>query len=282
MGAHPSFQCVSTHCDVACCGKTVDIPRILYCHCDGLKCRWCRGDRGGRALPQPSMDDQELVRAAREGDQAALMEAIQNGANLETRNPVGFNASMRYNGVDDNIRLGMTPLMHAAQEGNSDCLRMLLLARASPHAEDEDGMCALHFAASAANLDCAGILLWAGAYASAVDRAGLSALGHLPADVHADESEIRRWIATLSFTPRDIDNDMKALAMVAEHVTKNLDSGCEHELQVPDSLDYTGLVLESMPFGQEVLQRQAAAKCSARSPEADLLPMHDSREILPA
>merc|ERR1719359_774645 len=97
----------------------------------------------------------------------------------------------------DSASVGMTPLMHASQEGHTDCVRLLLLARASVCSEDEDGMSALHFAACSASLDVAAALMWAGAYAAAVDRSGVSVMGHLPPEVHHDNTEIRRWRATL-------------------------------------------------------------------------------------
>jgi len=54
---------------------------------------------------------------------------------------------------------GLTPLMQAAKEGWVEAVMLLLEAKASLYAKDEDGMQPLHFAASAGCLKCCIALL---------------------------------------------------------------------------------------------------------------------------
>jgi len=78
---------------------------------------------------------------------------------------------------------------------------------------------------------------------------------------------------------KDMDNDLQALAMLAEHMAAKIEVNVEKDYieiypEVPDSLDYTGIVLESMNFStrEGPPPLPAAAKCTARSPEAEMLP----------
>jgi hypothetical protein len=150
--------------------------------------------------------------------------------------------------------LGLTPLMHAAQEGHADCVRLLLLAKASAHSEDEDGMNPLHHAASTASLDVAAVLIWAGAFPSAIDKSGLSVMGHLPPELHTDFDEMRRWRILLAQKPISLslererctlEDKPRPMELPATPMKIHPISGFERS-HSHDSMDYTRVALESM------------------------------------
>lgn len=184
--------------------------------------------------------NQELMRAARDGDCASVWQAIQDGADLETRNyRLQFVSRRAGNQLDSSV--GLTPLMHAAREGHTDCVRLLLLAKACLLQEDEEGMSPLHHAASCASLDTAGVLMWAGAFPKAVDKSGISVIGHLPPEVLDDVDELRRWHATLAEPLHGKHPiDAQHARPPAEPPTR------EWSIERVDSLEYTRQALEIM------------------------------------
>mmetsp|Transcript_33111 Transcript_33111/g.60905 ORF Transcript_33111/g.60905 Transcript_33111/m.60905 type:complete len:195 (+) Transcript_33111:88-672(+) len=139
--------------------------------------------------------NQQLLRAACEGDVSALSEAITEGANLETRRPVivCLGSQPLEKAPGGARKEGLTPLMQAARNGHSKCAQLLLEANANVNAMDEDGLCPLHFAARTAELEVARALLDGGADPSATDDAGKTAMNHLPEEVVSQPSEIKKW-----------------------------------------------------------------------------------------
>eukprot|EP00928_Gymnodinium_smaydae_P059175 TRINITY_DN4241_c0_g1_i1.p4 TRINITY_DN4241_c0_g1~~TRINITY_DN4241_c0_g1_i1.p4 ORF type:complete len:124 (-),score=20.13 TRINITY_DN4241_c0_g1_i1:69-440(-) len=87
---------------------------------------------------------------------------------------------------------GLTPLMCASREGRANVVALLLRARASMDARDEDGMQALHLACSGGHFECCRQLLKAGARASEPDLDGRDAYACLPTDCVAND-HARAW-----------------------------------------------------------------------------------------
>lgn len=152
----------------------------------------CVNDRDAAFLPPPSLVNQQLLAAAREGDHLLLNIAIQSGANLETRRPIVIMA--RCDAKDKNALSqvscdGMTALMYVADSGNRACATLLLDARANIHARDEDGMQPLHFAVSQGSFCVAKLLLGYGADRNSRDFNGKTAIEHLPEDCKRDPEQ---------------------------------------------------------------------------------------------
>lgn len=158
----------------------------------------------------------KLLRACAEGSLDSTREALEKGAELETRTskyvmlPVkswGEEAEQQPNGVlpisSDSqeslaaVRFGLTPLMVASKEGHSSIVQLLLRVRAAPNTQDEDGMRPLHFAAEAGCVDCCKVLLAAGAAALAEDDSGRDAYACLPHECVMLQRERGSWAALL-------------------------------------------------------------------------------------
>lgn len=244
------------------------LPSLNHCQTCEPNSRMCI-ERIQRELPHPTLVDQELVRAARNGDVDAAICAIQAGAHLETRNP--FTVLHRGDSFTEEDYLcgeGLTPLMHAVQEGHTKCVAVLLMARACVNAEDEDGIRPLHLAAASGDLEMSATLVWACASTDIVDRAGISVLGHLPHEIRIDMEEVRRWTALLNrHTPPKPPMGAIAAACLAMGPEKDAGTASRDECMLKewpppetsfhdpagdqdtipiDALDYTRTVLESI------------------------------------
>eukprot|EP00929_Paragymnodinium_shiwhaense_P032354 TRINITY_DN17945_c0_g1_i2.p1 TRINITY_DN17945_c0_g1~~TRINITY_DN17945_c0_g1_i2.p1 ORF type:complete len:216 (-),score=49.38 TRINITY_DN17945_c0_g1_i2:242-889(-) len=103
---------------------------------------------------------QQLLMSARDGDHITAKVLLRRGINANVRDTAHIltlnnddayrHESPMLEVVEDDERhcFGMTPLMHAAQQGHDRVVRALLEAGAEVNACDEDHMTALHFAAS--------------------------------------------------------------------------------------------------------------------------------------
>lgn len=151
-----------------------------------------------------------LLRAAREGDIVLLQEALDAGANLETRQPLRLMTAQVANRADRAadeqshqhscdrwFPVGLTALMHAARGGHLTCVMALLEARAAVEAKDEDGATALHLAASSGDLDVFKALVLAGADGTARDGEKRTPLDYLPEAIRAAPDEESSWRAVL-------------------------------------------------------------------------------------
>mmetsp|Transcript_47982 Transcript_47982/g.102873 ORF Transcript_47982/g.102873 Transcript_47982/m.102873 type:complete len:188 (+) Transcript_47982:56-619(+) len=152
-------------------------------------------------LPESDVQNARLLRSAREGDPALLREALDAGANLETRQPLRSVAGTRPSRAPFTVRsetaLGLTPLMHAARCGHLTCVMALIDSRAHVDAEDECGVTPLHFAASSGDLDVFKALALAGANLSVKDAEDRGPLDYLPEKFRGLPGEVERWQAIL-------------------------------------------------------------------------------------
>jgi hypothetical protein len=154
-------------------------------------------------LPTPCLINQELLKAARDGDLVMLKVSIAQGGFLETRRPIAIGlqevADQYHQAVQKKKVLpGLTPLMHAARGAHLKCVNYLLSAQANVNAEDEDCMTPLHFAAQCGDYDIGAALVRAGAAKNALDDDGMVPLEHLPDEVHQNAIEKKRWTQLLT------------------------------------------------------------------------------------
>jgi len=146
------------------------------------------------------MLNHRLLVACRDNDLQGVRQTINEGAFLETRRPF----VMRPTPPDGpatkkkkHPREGLTPLMYTVQNESLDGARLLLEARASVNACDEDGLRPLHFAASAGSVELSKLLLAFGAELDAKDEEGRTAADHLPDTNVMTRVEREQWEATL-------------------------------------------------------------------------------------
>merc|ERR1712113_369339 len=97
---------------------------------------------------------------------------------------------------------GLTPLMQAAKEGWVEAVMLLLEAKASLYAKDEDGMQPLHFAASAGCFKCCIALLDARAAPWEEDDLGRDAYACLPQDRLICGKDRTLWVKLLKKNDR--------------------------------------------------------------------------------
>jgi len=164
----------------------------------------CNGIHRPCAVSPPSdlkVINAQLLKAAREGDNALLQQSLRAGAEPETRHPMRMCPGERHVKRVPRRTSGLTPLMHAANGGYLTCVMALLEAKACVNAQDEDGTRALHLAASAGDLDVFKALLVAGADKKVVDKDLRGALDYLPDDIKQSPQQIRQWKAVF-------DNDL--------------------------------------------------------------------------
>jgi len=142
-----------------------------------------------------------LLRASKDGDLDAIHKATADGANVNTRLPMWIrigcddaDAESTDADLSDQSALSLTPLMHAAQEGQTEAVQLLLRLGAKVDLREADGMQALHFAAASASLDCFRTLLGAGANPVATDNFGRDALACLPLSQIAASPSKREWL----------------------------------------------------------------------------------------
>mmetsp|Transcript_54721 Transcript_54721/g.175532 ORF Transcript_54721/g.175532 Transcript_54721/m.175532 type:complete len:193 (+) Transcript_54721:69-647(+) len=133
--------------------------------------------------PRSSMDNARLLRGAQDGEPAVVREALDAGANTETRQPMRIMPGGRSKSNKSHAVYGLTPLMHASKGGHLTCVMALLDARAAVNADDEDGATSLHFAATSGDIDVFKALILAGADVNATDVDERGVLDYLPEDV---------------------------------------------------------------------------------------------------
>lgn len=154
----------------------------------------------------------KLLRASAEGDTQQILEALQAGADVETRGE-GFvrprsqvDAEVYVDMEDpkadpaDGRGQGLTPLMRAAKEGHHAAVILLLESSASPNARDEDGMAPLHFAAIAGSRKTCEALLAACANPAVLDDDGRDAFACLPRECTSSRTGAHDWAALLRTT----------------------------------------------------------------------------------
>mmetsp|Transcript_74654 Transcript_74654/g.206758 ORF Transcript_74654/g.206758 Transcript_74654/m.206758 type:complete len:198 (+) Transcript_74654:43-636(+) len=188
MGNHPAAPRLETWCS---CGH--DAPPDF------------RRDPGSGmvARSQEASSNAKLLRGARDGDPGAVRQALDVGANTETRQPLRGALGSPTAGEDTprlpgRVATGLTPLMHAARGGHLTCVMALLDARAAVDAEDEEGLTALHYAAAAGDLDVFKALVLSCGDGLLYDRRGRLPLDLLPeAIVSQHPGEVRRWEAVM-------------------------------------------------------------------------------------
>mmetsp|Transcript_80601 Transcript_80601/g.178988 ORF Transcript_80601/g.178988 Transcript_80601/m.178988 type:complete len:251 (-) Transcript_80601:44-796(-) len=171
----------------------------------------------------------KLLRASGDGNLEEIGEAIRAGADLETRRTphvrpqepliddygdptcgdkdlaaMGLYPDMQASTASTFARTksrphpeGLTALMRAAQQGRPEAVSLLLTARASLTARDEDGMQPLHFAAEAACLDSCKALLSGRANPAEKDDNDRDAFGCLPRETMLTRAERARWESIL-------------------------------------------------------------------------------------
>mmetsp|Transcript_9669 Transcript_9669/g.21687 ORF Transcript_9669/g.21687 Transcript_9669/m.21687 type:complete len:246 (-) Transcript_9669:194-931(-) len=179
-----------------------------------------------------------LLRASAEGDADRIRHAISWGADVNTRTRVVLYplktwdesreqadkaaAEQAWEGSDVLRDTGLTPLMHAAMNGQTTAVALLLMARAMPSLQEEDGMQALHFAASAACQECCRSLLLARARPSQQDDSGRDAFACLPEEATESKQERKAWTELLRPSDSDtaageghVDRDAVLMALAA-------------------------------------------------------------------
>lgn len=123
-------------------------------------------NRGGWELSEEELLTQTLLQQASQGSLAGVREALQRGADPDARrarlNPEPireYEDDDSREVVNDYSLLGPTALMYAAESGSVDCVRALILCRASLTAIEEDRWNPLHFAASSGHKEVCRTLL---------------------------------------------------------------------------------------------------------------------------
>ena len=106
-------------------------------------------------------EEAKFVELARKGMIAALMKAIQNGANVNV---------CKLNGT--------TALMKAVKEGNLTAVNLLLKAKANVNQKDNEGMTALMYAPQSNSVEIIKALIKAGADINARDDGDQTVLFH--------------------------------------------------------------------------------------------------------
>jgi ankyrin repeat protein len=110
-----------------------------------------------------------LLAAAKSGSWAVARHLVERGADIEARSQAGTV-------LDERMRFGITPLMHAAAEDQADFARLLLGRGAQVDARSSFGRTALSFAAEAGHAGMVELLLAAGARADIADDQGRTPL----------------------------------------------------------------------------------------------------------
>lgn len=146
-----------------------------------------------------------LLRASKEGDISGVKEALEAGADIDTRLPtwICINSELETDSGDralepeQSASSSFTPLMNASSEGHIEVLQMLLSCQADLELCDSEGMRALHLAAQAASVGCFRALLEAGADPLATDDLGRDALQYLPLKLICQSEEKQEWLTLL-------------------------------------------------------------------------------------
>mmetsp|Transcript_112332 Transcript_112332/g.324480 ORF Transcript_112332/g.324480 Transcript_112332/m.324480 type:complete len:207 (-) Transcript_112332:286-906(-) len=185
----------STHCVAPCSSEKCPSGADALCGGDDLLERdgCLRGAHVDEVYPADSFVfmEQQLLRAAADGDIREAERALAYGACIEARRPIRLRCPRQTAGeVTD---AGLTPLMYAAKSGCVAMCRLLLARGARLDVMDEDGWRPLHFAAAFGNADACGALVDAGADATAVDEQGLSAMDYVPGELTSSAEGWHHW-----------------------------------------------------------------------------------------
>ncbi len=135
----------------------------------------------GMEMPENSSANRNLLNAAREGDSAGIVAALNGGADVMVQDDTYFATR------DDNKkRLWLTPLHYAVQNGNTDDVLTLVEHARQKFTEREfkefinrpavSGISPLHHAAGKNNVEMTELLLVLGAQVNALDYYGANAL----------------------------------------------------------------------------------------------------------
>lgn len=177
--------------------------------------------------PMADVDDDvvansKLLNASAEGNLAIMQQALEDGADVNTRMPLRIRISefdnldnldpgLGWGGFDTQAgslkieeepdwydplgssSASLTPLMHAAREGHAKALVLLLTRRALPGAKDSEGMQALHYAASSGSQEACRVLLDARANPLAKDENEHDPFDFVPADSMFTRKEQLEW-----------------------------------------------------------------------------------------
>lgn len=162
------------------------------------------------------MVNHRLLAACRDNDIGALKLALDEGAFLETRQPFvmrptppsavvgmlqgGFGGQAKKR---QGPKVGLTPLMYAAQNGSMAFATLLLDAKAQVCARDEDGLRPLHFAASSGNSEVCALFISRGGDKNAMDDDGRRAIDYVPSLSSSTKIERERWEALLGAVSPD-------------------------------------------------------------------------------
>jgi len=142
-----------------------------------------------------------LLRASKDGDIVGIKQALEAGADINTRLPVRMRLDVREDWLQEELMKlkggSLTPLMHASREGHAEAVRLLLGRGANPDLQEVDGMQALHLAAQSAAAECFRALLAAGANPLAKDYFGRDALQCVPLVSISRSSGRREWLTLL-------------------------------------------------------------------------------------
>jgi len=112
-----------------------------------------------------AMVNVNLLQGAQLGDVEKVKQALQDGADVETRRPLMLKPQEE-KGAGNKRKVsstGLTPLMYAAKDGQQEIVRMLINNKAKINAVEVDRWAALHFAGAYGNQEAAKLLLEADA-----------------------------------------------------------------------------------------------------------------------
>jgi len=161
-----------------------------------------------------------LLRASAEGDTQAIMQALEEGAKVDTRLPMRIrmaHVEHEEDGCDcpgtdlaieeepewvpahEATSASMTPLMHAAKEGHVKAVRLLLQEGADLELCDHEGMQPLHLAAWGASFEVCSILLEARADPHRQDHDDRDPFLCVPAEALVGPGQ-RKWFQLLRST----------------------------------------------------------------------------------
>ena len=155
---------------------------------------------------EPSLLDQQFIQASKSGDHLAIQQLIENGANLDAVEGLGWTALhwAARNGhdicidalldgganIDAPDHAHFTALHWAAWLGSGVCLSRLLDRGANVHATDNFWATPLHTAAERGNVECIYILLAHGAELSTADYFGRTALHKAAENGHVNCAKV--------------------------------------------------------------------------------------------
>ena len=174
--------------------------------CDNCGPDGCLHNHKPTGLEQ-SLEELEFARSA---CSAALNGDLEKLSRMLERNP----GSVYHDGADGNS--GYTPLHYAARGGHSECVALLLRAKAPVHARTQGGATPLMRAAFAGQAAACAALLRAGSVADAQDSDGDTALHKACAQQHRAVAELLLKASATSATLRNRKGQTPSDLMVLE------------------------------------------------------------------